>query len=245
MTGHVTRVRLRFTKLGKVRFTSHRDVARMIERMARKASLPIAYSEGFSPRPRMHFGLALPTGCASLGEYVDLDLTARVDIDSLPGILTARLPTGMAVVSAAEVVLGERSLQESVTSCDWRLRFVGMSMEDAEAAVSAVLAAESLEVTRQRNRREVTEDIRPGIRGLSTAHWGSDSNGGRAGVDLVAELAAKPRAVRPDDLVRALGSGWEPALVCRDHQWIDSGELRREPLSAPQDFGACAEVCAL
>ena len=65
------RVRLRFTKLGKLRFLGHRDLARCWERAIRKAELPIAYSEGFSPRPRMHFGLALPTGCESEAEYGD------------------------------------------------------------------------------------------------------------------------------------------------------------------------------
>ena len=51
------RVRLRFTKVGKIRWTSHRDVARMWERAIRRAGLPVAYSAGFSPRPRLHFGL--------------------------------------------------------------------------------------------------------------------------------------------------------------------------------------------
>ncbi|MDZ7732520.1 MAG: TIGR03936 family radical SAM-associated protein [Acidimicrobiia bacterium] len=68
------RVRLRYTKLGRVRFIGHRDVARVWERAWRKARLPIAYSEGFSPRPKMHFGLALSTGYESWAEYVDIDL---------------------------------------------------------------------------------------------------------------------------------------------------------------------------
>ena len=56
------RIRLRFRKQGKVRFTSHRDVARMWERALRRLQLPVAYTEGFSPRPKLSFGLALPTG---------------------------------------------------------------------------------------------------------------------------------------------------------------------------------------
>ena len=68
------RLRVRFAKHGKVRFTSHRDVARVWERALRRVALPVAYSEGFSPRPRLSFGLALPTGCASVGEYLDIEL---------------------------------------------------------------------------------------------------------------------------------------------------------------------------
>ena len=65
----MTRVRIRFAKLGKIRWTSHRDVARMWERAFRRVQLPVAYSAGFSPRPRVSFGLALPTGYESVAEY--------------------------------------------------------------------------------------------------------------------------------------------------------------------------------
>ena len=70
------RLRLRFTKAGKIRFTSHRDVARMWERALRRSRLPLAYSQGFVPHPLVSFGLALPTGCESRGEYLDLRLGA-------------------------------------------------------------------------------------------------------------------------------------------------------------------------
>ena len=69
------RIRVRFTKLGRVRWTSHRDVARMWERALRRAQVPIAYTAGFTPRPQLSFGLALPTGCESLAEYLDVALT--------------------------------------------------------------------------------------------------------------------------------------------------------------------------
>jgi radical SAM-linked protein len=85
------RIRVRFTKQGKVRFTSHRDVARLWERALRRAALPVASTEGFSPRPKMHFGLALSTGHESCGEYLDIDLRERegddVDLDALPAML--------------------------------------------------------------------------------------------------------------------------------------------------------------
>ncbi|MGZ4693054.1 MAG: TIGR03936 family radical SAM-associated protein, partial [Acidimicrobiales bacterium] len=67
------RVRFRFSKLGKIRFTSHRDVARLWERALRRAELPVALTEGFSPRPKVHFGLALSTSHESWGEYLDVD----------------------------------------------------------------------------------------------------------------------------------------------------------------------------
>lgn len=70
-------VRVRYAKVGKVRFLSHRDLARILERAVRRAGLPVAYSQGYSPRARLHFGLALSTGYESLAEYLDIDLDRK------------------------------------------------------------------------------------------------------------------------------------------------------------------------
>ena len=67
-------LRVRYSKLGKIRFVGHRDVARIWERALRKAEIPVLYSQGFSPHPRLSFGLALPTGFESEAEYVDIYL---------------------------------------------------------------------------------------------------------------------------------------------------------------------------
>src|ERR1700685_4272752 len=98
------RVRFRFSKTGKIRFTSHRDVARMWERALRRSRLPVALSQGFSPHPLLSFGLALPTGCESHGEYLDarLDDAGPDDVpyDALPAVLTPLLPDGVVVQAA-------------------------------------------------------------------------------------------------------------------------------------------------
>jgi radical SAM-linked protein len=78
------RLRLRYSKLGKVRFVSHRDGARLWERAVRRVGLPVAYTEGFTPRPKLSFGLALPTGAESVAEYIDLDLVEGADVDPAP-----------------------------------------------------------------------------------------------------------------------------------------------------------------
>ena len=117
------RVRLRFSKLGKVRWTSHRDVARMWERAFRRASVPVALSEGFSPRPKVSFGLALSTGHESLGEYLDVELVPGtiLDLDELPDRLTPALPVGLDVQAAVALDGRVTSLQQEVTSCSWRI----------------------------------------------------------------------------------------------------------------------------
>src|SRR5690606_28651836 len=111
------KLRARTTKVGKVRFTSHRDAARIWERALRKVQLPVAATAGFTPRPKISFGLALPTGAESIAEYVDIELredvtAADLDIATLPRRLSAALPVGFDVLVVAERDPGAGSLQE-------------------------------------------------------------------------------------------------------------------------------------
>lgn len=229
------RVRFRFAKQGKVRFTSHRDVARLWERALRRAALPVARTEGFSPRPKVHFGLALSTAHESRGEYLDVDLIEgeAVDLDALPALLTPLLPPGLTVEAAAVVDRRDPSLQQAVTSCSWEIEVadVGGAAGELAGAVDVLLAAESLPVTRERKGKPVTDDIRPAILSLTAA-----------GPVLMAELATQPRGVRPAELLAALVPPREEGRVCRTHQWIDAGGAKREPLTAT--LAAHAEVCA-
>src|SRR3954468_8494935 len=104
--GAANPVRLRYTKQGKDRWISHRDVARALERAFRITKLPLAFTEGFSPRPKVSFGLALSTGHESEAEYLDLVFAEEVELDALSVSLTDALPDGIAVTGA--VPLAER-----------------------------------------------------------------------------------------------------------------------------------------
>jgi len=222
------RVRLRFSEVGKIRFTSHRDVARMWERAVRRVGLPIAYSEGFSPRPKVHFGLALSTGHESLGEYLDIDLApadgVEIDIPGLPALLTPALPEGIDVQAAALTDRTEDSLQAAVTSCSWRLDLDGGTPEELTAAVEGLLAAPELIRTRQRKGVDVVDDHRPYIRDLSVVGPTPE------GAVLSAHLGTQPRGLRPAELIALLGDGWSERRVCRTHQWMQLDGATREPL---------------
>jgi radical SAM-linked protein len=235
------RVRFRFTKLGKVRFTSHRDVARLWERALRRAELPVALTEGFSPRPKVHFGLALSTGHESLGEYIDIDVREpeheSLDLDALPELLTGLLPEGLTVQAVAPITTSETSLQQAVTSCEWEIDALGLAAEAAPAAITALLTASEIVVTRQRKGNDVTDDIRPYI--LQLAVIGPvpgvrSPEGTRvitpAGTRLFAELATQPRGLRSTELLAALGPEVAEGRVRRTHQWITLDGARHEPL---------------
>ena len=225
------KVRIRFSKLGKIRFTSHRDVARIWERALRRAAVPVAYTEGFSPHPKLSFGLALSTGHESLGEYLDVDLAAdpgSVDIEGLPARLDPCLPIGLDVQAAAEIESGTPSLQQVVTSCTWRIEVVGLGGAELSERVQECLRADSLVVTRERKGHEVTDDLRPAILSL-------DMMDDRT--ELLAELATQPRGVRPSELIAVLASQRDDELVeghvCRLHQWLSTDGAREEPLPLP------------
>ena len=219
------RLRLRFTKAGKIRFTSHRDVARMWERALRRSRLPVAYSQGFVPHPLVSFGLALPTGCESRGEYLDVRLepavAGEIPVGELPGALSVLLPEGMEVTAATLVAEAEASLQQEVASCDWELEVLGVPGEELQERVEKLLAAPILTVRRERKGRQADDDIRPAVLALSV----TGPNG-----HLEAELATHPRGVRPGDLVSALGTPAVLGRACRTHQWIERDGARFEPL---------------
>lgn len=240
----MTRVRIRFVKLGKIRWTSHRDVARMWERAFRRVQLPLAYSAGFSPRPKVSFGLALPTGHESVAEYLDVELVAESDLDvlALPARLSAALPVGVDATAAEVIAPGTPSLQEDVTSSTWRWAAAPregadpLGREDLEARVAAVLGASSVVITRTRKGEELTDDIRAGISSLQLlGPVGPDPS---HGMWLEADLACWPRTLRPSEVLVALDPSVEERQVRRVHQWILRDGARREPLEAVYPSGA-------
>ncbi|MEX0664804.1 MAG: TIGR03936 family radical SAM-associated protein [Acidimicrobiia bacterium] len=224
-------VRLRFTKVGKVRFVSHRDVARALERAFRIEQLPLAFTLGFSPRPKVSFGLALGVGHESVAEYLDLELADAVDVDALPARISPALPDGIDVAGACDLTGRAPSLQEAVTAVEIELRLVDVDAAVLTEAVERVLSADTLPTTTTRKGRTVVEDLRPALRSL-VVH--ADD-----GTPVVhADVNTQPRGLRPADLVTALRDLAAPAdgvgedRVLRTHQWIERDGARLEPLEA-------------
>lgn len=230
------KVRVRYTKLGKVRFLSHRDLARVWERSLRRAEVRVAYSEGFSPRPKLSFGLALSTGHESLGEYLDIDLHPEAGIDpaDLPTIVTPSLPAGMTAQIAVPLELGTESLQAAVTSSTWRIEVVGPEPAELADAVAKALALDELPITVERKGSETILDARPAILALAIATDDITLPPGvaplRASTLLEGELATQPRSLRPAELLRALDASWHEGRVLRTHQWTLVDGARCEPI---------------
>ena len=102
----VQRLVVRYAKRGRMRFASHRDIARAMERGVRRAGLPVAHSAGFSPHPKISYSGGAPTGAASEAEYLEISLTAGLDPDSVRARLDAALPDGIDVIEVADLEIG-------------------------------------------------------------------------------------------------------------------------------------------
>lgn len=225
-------VRVRYAKRGKIRWISHRDVARAFERALRIEQLPLAFTLGFSPRPKVSFGLALSTGYESDAEYLDLELAEPIDLEPLPARLTAALPVGLEV--DAVVALEERApaLQEVVVAVTWQVEMTDddgqpVPVETLRELVDAAQRASVLEVTQVRKGRASVADVRPAIRHLRVLDG-----------TVEMELLTQPRGAKPSEVVAAI-AGFSPAPVTlvvgralRTHQWIERDGARCEPLDA-------------
>jgi radical SAM-linked protein len=218
------RVRVRWAKVGKVRFISHRDTARVWERAIRRTGVPVGTSEGFTPRPRVSFGLALPTGAESVAEYLDMDLVEGIELGGLAEQLTDALPGGFIVLAAAEVEASSASLQDTVTSVTWELT----PPPGVEVGVAAdrLMSAAALPFERERKGERRVDDVRPLIVSLGTS---------ADGATMIAELTTVGRSLRPAELATLAFPDIEPGAVrvLRTHQWIEHDGDRREVMSLP------------
>ncbi len=161
----VQRVRLRYAKRGRLRFSSHRDFQRALERALRRAGVPMAYSAGFHPHPKISFANAAPTGTASEAEYVELGLADRCDPDELRHALDESLPDGLDVLEVVEAAPG--ALADRLEASDWLVELPGADAEQVRAAVAAFLAQEVVEVERLTKNGPRALDARTPVESLT------------------------------------------------------------------------------
>ena len=169
----VQKLRIRYAKRGRLRFSSTRDFARALERALRRAGVPMAFSAGFHPHPLISYANAAPTGTASEAEYFEIRVTERVDPDALREALDEALPEGLDVVEVVEAAPG--ALADRLEGSEWDLRLRQTTPEQLEPVVAAYLAAERAEATRTFKSGPRTFDTREAV--LAMAVEGVDASG--------------------------------------------------------------------
>ncbi|MFD6426084.1 TIGR03936 family radical SAM-associated protein [Streptomyces sp. NPDC060198] len=196
------RIRLRYTKRGRLRFTSHRDFQRAFERALRRSEVPMAYSAGFTPHPKVSYANAAPTGTGSEAEFLEIALTEHRDPQVLRDLLNESLPDGLDITDAVEARTS--GLADRLTASVWEMRLDGVSVQDAEAAVAAFLAAETVEVQRRAKNGVRTFDAREAVVALEALDPRSDGSGDTACAILRLVVRHMTPAVRPDDVLSGL-----------------------------------------
>ncbi|NUR72092.1 MAG: DUF2344 domain-containing protein [Hamadaea sp.] len=198
----VQRVRIRYAKRGPLRFTSHRDFARAIERAIHRANVPIAYSQGFTPHPKISFASAAPTGVASEAEYLELGLQSRVDPAELRTALDSALSPGLDVLDVVEATV-PGSLADRIEASRWRVELPEVSAAELERAVEAFRAAPEVLVERLTKQGRRSFDCRAAVLNITVI---SPPDGVPDGPYAILDLVVRQvtPTVRPDDVLSGL-----------------------------------------
>jgi radical SAM-linked protein len=189
-------LRIRYAKRDRLRFISHRDVARAFERAIRRAGVPIALSAGFTPHPKVSWLGAAPTGVASEAEYVEIGLATVCDPAAVAQALDASLPPGLDIVECVEAAGG--SLSDRISASAWEITIEGVDRGSVEHALAAFLDADEVFVERRTKDGRRPVDARSAVVSASL----NDGSPGCAIIHLVARQTTP--AVRPDDVLAAL-----------------------------------------
>jgi radical SAM-linked protein len=195
------RFRVRFRKAERVRYISHLDVLRAWERSIRRAGLPLTYSQGFTPHPKIAFASPLPLGFVGEAEIMDVTLDERVEACEFEERLAAQTTDDLALLSAVEVPAVGPPPQATLLWSDYEVAVTGVSADEAEDVVSGFLALDVFDWTEDRNERTRRYNLREGV-GLLAVE--------RRGDTLVLRMrlkSDKQMTARPEQVVAALFPG--------------------------------------
>lgn len=243
----VQRIRIRYAKRGPLRFTSHRDFARSFERAVRRAGVPVAFSQGFTPHPKISYASAAPTGAASEAEYLEIGLQTPMEPDAARIALDAALSPGLDVLDA--VVAGPGSLADRIDGSHWRIEFPGLAADVLRTAVSAFRAAPQVLVERLTKQGRRSFDARGAVHRIEVLEPALAPSGvvgvPCAILDLVVRQVTP--SVRPDDILSGLRvvADLEPPVPPRATRLAQGtltaqGEIA-DPLDADRDGAAIGE----
>jgi len=196
------RIRIIFAKLGALRYTSHLDLHKLWERAARRAELPLAYSQGFHPQPKMNIAAALPLGFSSRCEVLDMRLEHEIQLDGLLEKLQGTLPTGIQVTDVESIDERAPALQTQVVSAEYEVSLAEEGFgSEVKQRIESMLESESI----IRTRRGKEYDLRPLIEAL-------DLLDGK----ILMKLAAREGATgRPEEVLDMLGIAFEDTRIER------------------------------
>ncbi len=231
--------RVRLAKLEEIMFVSHLGTMRAFERAVRRAGLPVAYSSGYHPHPKISFATALGVGMTSEAEYVDIELTDALGSRAVLTALTRALPPGLRILAAATVRVDSRTgLASGIRWASYTVPLGAGSAAATAVAIERFMAMNALEVVLEGKAGAKTVDIRPLVRcaALARAAAGAGDEGGADSFEFT--IACGGRAhLRPGDFIAAIQritgecTGTEGAPVHRTGLFFEFGNELVEPLA--------------
>ncbi|HJR80567.1 MAG TPA: TIGR03936 family radical SAM-associated protein [Anaerolineales bacterium] len=206
------RIRITFAKQGPLRYTGHLDLHKLWERAARRADLPLAYSQGFHPQPKMNMAAALPLGFSSRCEVLDMKLEHEIPLGGLRQKLQQTLPAGILVLNVQSAEERAPALQTQVTSAEYQVTLTeSVDLSGLQRKIDSVMESKSI----PRERRGKTYDLRPLIEELTLAPTPLPPGEGQ-GVRVFMRLAAREGATgRPEEVLDVLGISFEETRIER------------------------------
>ncbi len=205
------RLRIRFKRGEEIKFISHLDIMRLWERALRRAQIPLAYSEGFSPRPRISLAAPLPVGVTGEAELMDVFVTRNVSPHWFTAAVNQQLPPGIEMTDVYSIALSLPSLQSQVRYAEYKVD-VGTEKEskDVEAAISSLLSMDKLPWHHQRDTGQRNYDLRTLIDDLWLVDWCHSSC--TIGMRLRCDNSGSGR---PEQVASALGFADYPQSIQR------------------------------
>jgi radical SAM-linked protein len=205
------RLRVRHSKESLAKYISHLDLMRVWERALRRAAVPVAYSRGFNPRPRMAFAAALPVGFSSEAEVLEVSLTRPLPPLDFVKKVSPQLPEGVSISSVEVVPLTLPSLQSSMRQAEYLVRLATDAPFHAiRGRMQRLLSVESIPRRRRHKGKIRSYDLRPLIDDLWLEGRSED------GIDIGMRLQLSSQATgRPDDVVEALGYAEDAVSIHR------------------------------
>ena len=199
------RIRITFVKQGALRYTGHLDLHKLWERAARRAELPLAYSQGFHPQPKMNMAAARPLGFSSRCEVMDMKLEREISLDNLPTRLNTTLPSGLQIVDIEQVDERAPALQTQVVSAEYEITLTeAANRSELKRKVDSVIESKSI----PRERRGKMYDLRLLVEELKILESKEQK--------IFMRLAAREGATgRPEEVLDVLGIAFEATRIER------------------------------
>jgi radical SAM-linked protein len=226
--------RLRFSKEANFKFVSHLELIKNIERALRRAQIPLAYSEGFHPHPRLSFGPALAVGISSIDEYFDLVLREEWEAEALVNALNPVLPTGLEITAARRCKVAVKPLNAVINRAAYLIE-LATTPETAGSLVAEldqISDAAEIMVTRTHKNILKTVNIRPWLHSIKI----ENSSKNRLQIRIGGEIGSGGN-LRPEEVLAQITQPAEVVNIVRVGLWHEQQGMVKKPLDFCEKTG--------